>query len=125
MSQSVEGDASLGGLARQASQRAGELAERLENGGLDSVRRDVSSMARRRPGTFLAGSLVAGFLAGRLFRDVQSVASSNGSTSTGSTGNVPRSPMPRETIGAPGSIDPTQAEAIPTTVPRTTTMPTS
>jgi len=126
MSDSVQGDGSLGGIARQASDRAGELAARLESGGVDAVRRDVSAMARRRPGTFLAGSLVAGFLAGRLFRDVQSVASSNGSQPTTSTGTAtPRSStMSGNPIGRPNPIDPAQAEAIPTTLPPSTALPT-
>lgn len=55
---------------RTLSDAAGQFARRLEDGGPEGLMSDVSRFARRRPGTFLAVSVVAGFAAGRLVRSV-------------------------------------------------------
>jgi hypothetical protein len=69
--------------AQQAADRVGTIAERLRSGGAQGVVDDVTSLARRRPGLFLAGAIGAGFIAGRLVRsgkaamDEQSATSDN------------------------------------------------
>jgi hypothetical protein len=55
-------------LVRQAAERTRELCARLEGREPAQVLDDVRGFARRRPGTFLLGSLVAGVVAGRLLR---------------------------------------------------------
>ena len=57
-----------GDYARQAGDKAHELAARLENGGFDGVVEDVRGFARRRPGLFLIGAAAAGFAVGRMIR---------------------------------------------------------
>jgi hypothetical protein len=70
----------LGGYLEDARGQIGQLASRIEQGGLDGLLNDVSRFARRRPGVFLAAAAGAGFLIGRLVRAGVSV-SGNGSES--------------------------------------------
>jgi len=58
--------------ARQAADKAGEIAERIETLGLDGVLDEVQRFARRRPGAFLAGAALAGVVVGRLVRNASS-----------------------------------------------------
>jgi uncharacterized protein YjbJ (UPF0337 family) len=57
-------------LARQASQRAHDVAAWLERGDPDQLLEDVRAFARRRPGAFLGIALAAGVVAGRLTRGI-------------------------------------------------------
>jgi hypothetical protein len=68
----MAGQASEGGLAadlaREAADRARTLREHLDGREPGQLLGDVREFARRRPGTFLLGSLVAGVVTGRLLR---------------------------------------------------------
>jgi hypothetical protein len=64
-------------LARQASDKAHEVADWLENRDPSSLLGEVKTFARQRPGTFLALALVAGVAAGRLTRGLKDEASSS------------------------------------------------
>jgi hypothetical protein len=55
-------------VAREGANAAERLASRLDDGGVDAVMADIRSWARRRPGSFLLGAAVTGFVAGRLVR---------------------------------------------------------
>lgn len=61
-------------LAAAVVQRLGEgsrqVADYLERQGPDGVVREVQEFARRKPGTFLLGAAVAGFLVGRVGKGV-------------------------------------------------------
>ena len=57
-----------GDLVQQASAKAGELAEWLEQRDPGTLLDEVRGLARRKPGTFLLGALAAGVVAGRLTR---------------------------------------------------------
>ncbi|WP_204287439.1 hypothetical protein [Microbispora amethystogenes] len=59
-------------MVRQVADRGRRTADYLETEGLSGAVRDVQDFARRRPGLFLAGALVAGFLAGRAVKAVTS-----------------------------------------------------
>jgi hypothetical protein len=66
-----DGSASQGMAAdvvRMVSEKSRELSQRLEGREPSELLADVRSFARRRPGTFLLGSLAAGVVAGRLLR---------------------------------------------------------
>ncbi|MCA1842277.1 MAG: hypothetical protein LC792_03630 [Actinobacteria bacterium] len=67
---------SFGDFVGQAGDRLQEWADDLEARGLEGVVEDVSELARRRPGVFLAGAVVVGFGVGRLLRN--GAASSDG-----------------------------------------------
>jgi ElaB/YqjD/DUF883 family membrane-anchored ribosome-binding protein len=78
-------------LARQASARAHDFADYLEQRDPGSLVDEVKSFARRRPGTFLAIAAGAGLLAGRLTRGLKDEASS-GSSNGATTPSGPTTP---------------------------------
>jgi hypothetical protein len=76
---------------RQAGQRAHDVAERIDQRGVDGLLDDVQTFARRKPGAFLLGCAAAGFVAGRLIRGGAAASGSDEGSSNGS-GQVPESP---------------------------------
>jgi len=64
---------------RQAGERAGQVADHLDQRGVEGVLNDVQDFARRRPGAFLFGCAAAGFVTGRLIRG-GSASSGNGAS---------------------------------------------
>jgi len=73
----------LTGYAQQAADRIGAMADRLNTGGARGLLDDVTDLARRKPGLFLAGAVAAGFLTGRIVRSGKAAMDEQGS-STGS-----------------------------------------
>jgi len=75
----------VAGFADQAEQ----MSRRLGDGGLDRTLGDARRLARNRPGLFLAGAAMAGFVAARVARIVdtdglkQAATSANGSSASG------------------------------------------
>jgi hypothetical protein len=55
-------------LTHQLTQATGNLADRLDQGGIDGALADVKRFARNRPGLFLAAAVGAGFVAGRMLK---------------------------------------------------------
>jgi hypothetical protein len=80
----ANGEAPASGMAtdlvRQAADRTREVYQRLDGREPAQILDDVRDFARRRPGTFLLGSLAAGIVAGRLLRGAKD---SSGSQQTG------------------------------------------
>jgi hypothetical protein len=62
---------------RGGADRLAEISDDIEDRGIGAVLEDVQAFARRRPGAFLLGALVAGFGVGRVVQS--SSDSSNGS----------------------------------------------
>lgn len=69
-------------LVREGSQMADRFASELDQGGIDRVLADFRSWARRNPGGFLLGATVAGFVAGRLARNLSGGSSVPRTTDT-------------------------------------------
>jgi hypothetical protein len=67
-----------GDVVRMLSKRARELGSRLEGREPSELIDDARGYARRRPGTFLLGSLAAGVLVGRLVRGAKDAGGSSG-----------------------------------------------
>ncbi|MEU6428690.1 hypothetical protein ABZ860_22590 [Microbispora sp. NPDC046973] len=65
-------DSPMRGVVQQVAEQGHRAADYLETEGLQGAVRDVQDFARRRPGLFLAGALVAGFLVGRAVKAVAS-----------------------------------------------------
>ena len=65
-------------LTRQAAQRARDLSDRLDGREPGELLDEVRAFARRRPGTFLLGAVVAGVVAGRLARGAKASAGAAG-----------------------------------------------
>jgi hypothetical protein len=104
-------------LVRQVARRARELTNRLDGREPREIVDDVRAFARRKPGTFLLGSLAAGAVAGRMARGAKSAMSSTGSrgaTSPSTTGQVApaQGRVPEESAGplVPGE---TAADPLP------------
>ncbi|MBB2947172.1 hypothetical protein FB565_006940 [Actinoplanes lutulentus] len=60
-----------------------QLADYLDRNGPEGVLREVQDFARRRPGAFLATTLAAGFVIGRLGKSVAKADPNAGSSGTG------------------------------------------
>ncbi len=81
----------------QASTQFETLAERIEERGFDGLVEDVERFARRRPGTFLLGTALAGFAAGRLIK----AGRATGAASAGAPAPAP--PHARAELAPTGS----------------------
>lgn len=62
-------------MARQVANRTRDLGRRLDGREPQEILEDVRGFARRRPGTFLVGALVAGVVAGRFARGAKDASS--------------------------------------------------
>ena len=100
----------VAGVADQADQ----MSRRLGDGGLDRTLSDARRLARNRPGLFLAGAALAGFVAARVARAAdtgslkQAATGSNGS-SAGSPGDPGPAPTTRASLPAGTSTTPATA----------------
>jgi hypothetical protein len=88
MAQGPQAQGTPADLARQAGERTQQVAQRIEQGGLDAVVGDAKRFARNRPGAFLLGALGAGFLVGRVLKNADTPAlASAAKSSTGDGGD--------------------------------------
>ncbi|MFF5638799.1 hypothetical protein [Streptomyces sp. NPDC012825] len=113
-------DSTMADLARRAADGGHRMASHVENRGPDGLVSDLQSFARRRPGVFLAGAALAGFVVARAGKSI-GAASSGG---TGGTGGETRSPEPYagtyETHGTYGTERPlTDPDPLPRATPGT------
>jgi len=69
-------------MARQVANRTRDLGRRLDGREPQEILEDVRGFARRRPGTFLVGALVAGVVAGRFARGAKDASSGGTGTPT-------------------------------------------
>ncbi len=83
-----------------ARRRIAQYASRLEQGGPDAVTADLRRFARRRPGMFLLGAGLAGFVAGRVARSGALSASGDDSTESRTQ---PAASVWQDGIGASGT----------------------
>ncbi len=72
--------------------QAEQMSQRLSDGGLDRTLEDARRLARNRPGLFLAGAALAGFVAARVARaaDTDSLKQAASPPADGSRGQRPR-----------------------------------
>jgi hypothetical protein len=94
--------------ARQAGTTVQEWAERVDSRGFQGLTRDLEQVARRRPGTFLAGAAAAGFLIGRIVR--------SSSASGSSAGGAPNAGEPRFSGSTPPRFEPAEPLELPVDV---------
>jgi hypothetical protein len=99
-------------MAQQVADRTRTVASWLEHHEPGDLVTQVRTFARRKPGVFLAGAVVAGVLAGRLTRGViasQSDSDTESNTTTGNgapNGMATRSPVPAPVYTAQAPADP-------------------
>jgi vacuolar-type H+-ATPase subunit H len=79
MAQCVGDDSLPANLVREGAQATRRLASHIDEGGIDRVMADVRSWARRNPGGFLLGAAFAGFVAGRVARNLSAAMNGDGS----------------------------------------------
>ena len=110
-----------GDLVKQASTKAGELAEWLEQRDPGTLLEEVRGLARRKPGTFLLGALAAGVVAGRLTRGAVDASKDQDVTGSGAA-TGPSTPVADDAARAVGLDD---AVALPgdTVTPRRASTP--
>ena len=75
----------LNDIARQASDKAQELATWIDAREPGDLVTEVRDFARRKPGTFLLGAAAVGVLAGRLTRSAVDVKRDDSSSGSGTT----------------------------------------
>ncbi|MFJ4862355.1 MULTISPECIES: hypothetical protein [unclassified Streptomyces] len=89
-------DSTMADVARQIADGGHQVAAHMEKRGPDGLISDLQGFARRRPGVFLAGAALAGFVVARAGKSVGAAASAE--TSGGSPGAsapaVPAGPAP-------------------------------
>jgi vacuolar-type H+-ATPase subunit H len=87
-SMTAQGDGAsglAGQVVQQVADQARSVASHLEDREPRELLEDVRRFARRRPGTFLLGALVAGVVVGRVTRGAKDAQSSPGSPGSGDT----------------------------------------
>jgi hypothetical protein len=82
------GEGTAAGLAGDAADLFDRLGGRLIEGGLDGTMNEVKRFARNRPAVFLAAAAGAGFVAGRLVRNVDRSAFGGGQPSGDGSGQA-------------------------------------
>ncbi|MFC9112306.1 MULTISPECIES: hypothetical protein [Streptomyces] len=74
----AESDSPARSLAARAGDGGQRAADYLERQGVEGLVTDLQSFARRRPGAFLGGALLAGLAVGRLAKVTQAASQANG-----------------------------------------------
>ncbi|WP_052479898.1 hypothetical protein [Streptomyces sp. NBRC 110035] len=121
----AQSDSAARGFAAQAADRSHRAADYLEEQGAEGLVSDLQSFARRRPGAFLGGALLAGLAVGRLAKASGAVSrtrsrsdgsgqeQASGSQGWDGLGTPPTRPLPPGTppAGPPptGGVPPTGA----------------
>lgn len=95
MADSGKPDSPARGLVGQVAERGRRMADYLDERGLGGAVDEVQRFARRRPGAFLAGAAVAGFLVGRMGKAAMRAQSANDGRPAGNG---------RQTMGTTGGM---------------------
>ncbi len=103
-------------VTNQIASTAHRMGDHLEQGGMDAMMNDVKQFARRRPGAFLAASLIGGVVAGRVLRstDLRQLAETAKDAVSGSGdqqqssspqlgGGAAPAPLPEPRLESPGA----------------------
>jgi len=95
-------------LAHEVADRSRGLSRQLDGREPRELLEDVRSFARRKPGVFLAGSLVAGVIAGRLARGAKDAGSSSSGSPTYGSPTYASEPVSTDYVSDPSvrDIDP-------------------
>ncbi|GHD51002.1 hypothetical protein [Streptomyces galbus] len=122
------GDTPARSLTAQLADRGHRAADYVDRHGVEGIVGDVQRFARRRPGLFLGGALVAGLVAGRLGKSAGRAAQSAGAGQERAAAAVePPGPVgPEVPAPAPGSGQWTPAQpAEPSPPPAVPPVPTA
>ncbi|MEU0055534.1 hypothetical protein [Streptomyces sp. NPDC006334] len=86
LADNAPGDSPARSLATRAADGGHRAADYLEKQGVQGVLSDVQGFARRRPGAFLGGALLAGMAVGRLMKVAAKADMSSGADTSSGTG---------------------------------------
>ncbi|MEW2074108.1 hypothetical protein ACFZAG_12075 [Streptomyces sp. NPDC012403] len=112
----AEHDSPARGLAARAGDKGQRAADYLERQGVEGIVADLQGFARRRPGAFLGGALLAGLAVGRLAKVTQTASRADGDGQRRVTaapasealpvapppGTAPPAPSAPPSLGTPG-----------------------
>ncbi|WP_149551411.1 hypothetical protein [Streptomyces marokkonensis] len=90
----AENDSPARSLAARAGDRGQRAADYLERQGVEGLVADLQGFARRRPGAFLGGALLAGLAVGRLAKVTQSASRADGDGQRQATAAPVAEPLP-------------------------------
>ncbi|MET9505524.1 hypothetical protein ACFYO5_22030 [Streptomyces sp. NPDC006259] len=97
LAENAQSDSPARSLAAQAADKGHRAADYLDKQGVDGLVSDLQGFARRRPGAFLGGAVLAGLAVGRLARAA-------GSARSGGDGRQQTTAAPDQgTLNAPAS----------------------
>ncbi|MGA6161481.1 hypothetical protein [Amycolatopsis magusensis] len=130
MSEKAEVSGTASDVTRQVAERAHSVAGWLESREPGDLLGEVRDFARRKPGVFLAGAVVAGALVGRLTRGVvagkqEKTADSGGAPATSAPPQPSAPPAAPTTVAPqpPAATPPLSPAAPPAAPPPTTPAP--
>lgn len=103
MGENGKPDSTMADVARQIADGGHQVAAHMEKRGPEGLVSDLQNFARRRPGVFLAGAALAGFVVARAGKGVSAAASAEHDGGSGVRA-VPAADRPRAVPGA-GSAD--------------------
>ncbi|MGW0417893.1 hypothetical protein [Streptomyces sp. NPDC003015] len=93
LAENAQGDSPARSLAAQAADGGHRAAAYMERQGVEGVLSDVQGFARRRPGAFLGGALLAGLAVGRLAKVAAKANQSSGNGQQRSPGTSRQAPL--------------------------------
>ncbi|MBT2368117.1 hypothetical protein J7E88_23055 [Streptomyces sp. ISL-10] len=104
LARNAPGDSPARSLAAQASDQGHRAADYLDKNGVEGLVGDLQGFARRRPGAFLGGAVVAGLVVGRLAKAGKAQSSDGGRQAPArqESSPLPQSPVRPELPGYPG-----------------------
>ncbi|MEU1009682.1 hypothetical protein [Streptomyces sp. NPDC005890] len=116
LAESAQQDSPARSLAAQAADKGHRTADYLEKQGAQGIVSDLQQFARRRPGAFLGGALLAGLAVGRLAKAAGTASRSDGSGREQEAAARPDRAV--TTTAAPQPLPPAAAEPAPGTSPQ-------
>ncbi|MFI5569859.1 hypothetical protein ACIA6T_21450 [Streptomyces sp. NPDC051740] len=104
----AEHDSPARSMAARAGDKGMRAADYLERQGVEGIAADLQGFARRRPGAFLGGALLAGLAVGRLAKVAQTASRTDGNgqrrvTATPASEALPAAPPPGTAPPAPST----------------------
>ncbi|MEU9419032.1 hypothetical protein [Streptomyces sp. NPDC051000] len=97
-------DSTMADVARQLADGGQQVASHMDKRGPDGLVSDLQNFARRRPGVFLAGAALAGFVVARAGKSVSAAASSEtAGTPAAERGNASPAGRPTTDAGTPAA----------------------
>jgi len=129
MADHADGSSLAGQLVRQGADRADGVTSSLDGREPADLVDEVRAFARRRPGAFLAGALLAGLAVGRFARGAKDAQSDSTPTRATGSGHGWEPSVPQPVTGpldtSPAPVTPATTATPTTAVPTTTAAPTS